>query len=48
MREAVYQAIQNETFEDFFYQMRGFRIEERLQKNVKSKSKRENNENLYN
>lgn len=37
LREKAYEAIENDTFEDFFYQLRGFRLEDRLQKIKKEK-----------
>lgn len=37
LREAAYDAIMNGTFEDFFYNLRGFRIEERISKQQKKK-----------
>lgn len=38
LRERAYEEIQNGTFEDFFYQLRGFHIEEKLQRQVKKKN----------
>lgn len=40
LREAAYQAIMDGTFEDFFYNIRGFRIEEKIAKQQKKKTKR--------
>ena len=37
IRESAVEAIKNGTFEDFFYQLRGFRIEDRIKKQKKSK-----------
>lgn len=37
LREKAYEAIQSGTFEDFFFQLRGFHIEEKLQQQMKNK-----------
>ena len=37
IRDAAVQAIKDGTFEDFFYDLRGFRIEEKLQQQIKKK-----------
>lgn len=39
IRDTAVQSIKDGTFEDFFYQLRGFRIEEKLQKLEKKKNK---------
>lgn len=39
LRDVAVQAIKDGTFEDFFYQLRGFRIEEKIQKQIKKKRK---------
>lgn len=35
LRDAAYNAVMNGTFEDFFYSIRGFRIEDKLTQNLK-------------
>lgn len=40
LRKLAYEAIQNGTFEEFFYELRGFRIEDKLQQLKKKKKDR--------